>query len=105
MASATPENDEVELISMWVAPEARRGGAATALIDTIVAWALDEGASRVALAVRSDNASAIDLYKACGFVEVGQSHNSQPGSPERRMVRTLRSRSVPGSAQMGRRIR
>jgi ribosomal protein S18 acetylase RimI-like enzyme len=91
MASATsPQGGEVELISMWVAPDSRRSGVATALIEAIGEWALAEGAIRVALDVRDDNMSAIDLYTACGFVDVGRSHNSGPDSPERRMVRLLR---------------
>jgi ribosomal protein S18 acetylase RimI-like enzyme len=90
MASATsPANDEVEVISMWVAPEARRSGVATALIAAIGTWAFDEGATRLALDVRDDNVSAIDCYTASGFVHVGQSHNSQPDAPERRMLRLL----------------
>lgn len=91
MASArSPDNGAVELISMWVAPEARRSGVATALIEAIVAWALAKGASLVALDVREDNIAAIDLYRACGFVDVGESQNSEPDATERRMVRLLR---------------
>jgi ribosomal protein S18 acetylase RimI-like enzyme len=91
MASATsPESDEVELISMWVAPEARKIGVATALIEAIAEWALAEGAARVALDVRDDNMIAIALYRACGFVDVGRSQNSEPDAPERRMLRVLR---------------
>jgi ribosomal protein S18 acetylase RimI-like enzyme len=91
MASATsPENDEVELISMWVAPEARKSGVATALIEAIVRWASAEGVARVALDVRDDNLAAIALYRACGFADAGQSPNSEPGAPERRMLRSLR---------------
>jgi len=91
MASATsPENEEVELISMWVAPEARKAGVATALIEAVVEWACDEGVARVALDVRDDNATAIALYRACGFVDAGRSLNSEPGAPERRMLRALR---------------
>lgn len=90
MASGrSPDNDEVELISMWVAPDARRRGVATALIDAIAAWALDKGAARIALDVRDDNTAAIDLYKACAFVDVGESDNSEHDAPERRMVRLL----------------
>lgn len=91
MVSATsPDQGEVELISMWVAPEARRRGVGTTLIEAIVAWAHDEGAIRVALDVRDDNTSAVDLYRSCGFVDVEQSEGSPPDFPERRMVRILR---------------
>jgi ribosomal protein S18 acetylase RimI-like enzyme len=90
MVSATPlEDDLVELISMWVAPEARRTGVAKALIDETIGWARDEGASQVALDVRENNVSALALYRACGFVDVGESPNLGPDTPERRMSRRL----------------
>lgn len=90
MASATsPENKEIEIISVWVAPEARRGGLATALVAALVSWARQQEVARVALDVREDNINAIDLYRQCGFVDVGRSPNSAPDAPERRMLRVL----------------
>jgi ribosomal protein S18 acetylase RimI-like enzyme len=90
MASATsPDNKEIEVISMWVAPEARRIGVGTALIAAIVSWALDQDVVRVVLDVREGNSSAIDLYRRCRFADVGQSPNSDRDAPERRMVRVL----------------
>ena len=92
MGSATsPVDDEIELISMWVAPEARGRGVGAALIEAIVVWALEHHVSRVALDVREDNISAINLYKRLGFVDVGLALNSEGDAPERRMLRLLRS--------------
>src|SRR5581483_9471203 len=48
LVGATPDNDsEVAwLISMWVAPEARRHGVGSALIDALIDWA-ETAASRI----------------------------------------------------------
>lgn len=91
MASATsPVDDEIEVISMWVAPEARGRAVGAALIEAIVVWALEQRVSRVALDVRETNVSAINLYKRPGFVDVGLPPDSGPDAPERRMLRLLR---------------
>jgi len=60
--------DEPELISMWVAPEARRGGVGRALVETVVAEARGRP---VRLRVMADNAAAIAFYEGCGFVLTG----------------------------------
>jgi ribosomal protein S18 acetylase RimI-like enzyme len=91
MASATaPENGEVGLISMWVAPSARSRGVGAALIEAIADRAGAEGATRVALDVRQANRFAIGLYERSGFVDVGWSSGAGGRFPERRMVRELR---------------
>ena len=90
MASATaPANGDVELISMWVSPDARGNGAGDALIDEIAEWARRQGASRLVLAVRVDNDRALALYARNGFVEVGTSADRDDRFPELSMVRTL----------------
>ena len=45
----------VDLISMWVAPEARRHGAARALIEAVVDWARDAGHDELQLWVTEVN--------------------------------------------------
>ncbi|NUR15094.1 MAG: GNAT family N-acetyltransferase [Dermatophilaceae bacterium] len=71
VASGQPVGrDEVELISMWVAPAARGLGAARALIDAVVDWARAQDRSTF-LMVRSDNARARVAYERAGFVDVG----------------------------------
>jgi ribosomal protein S18 acetylase RimI-like enzyme len=90
MASATsPVDDEIELISIWVAPEARGLGIGAALIEAIVAWAREQRVFRVALDVGEHNMSAILLYKRLGFADVGLAPNSEGDAPERRMLRLL----------------
>lgn len=84
--------DEVELISMWVAPSARGQGIGDALIDALTAYAIEHGAGRVLLAVRETNRQAIALYQRHGFVDAGLIEDQAGGSePERRMVRMIRT--------------
>ncbi len=82
-------DDEVELISMWVAPDARGRGIGDALIEAVARWAAEQGVSRVALAVREHNAPAIALYRHNGFGDDGPSRWDPV--TERRMVRPLHS--------------
>ncbi len=60
--------DIAELQRIAVTPAVRRTGVASALLDASVALA--EGADRMLLEVRADNAGALAFYAAHGFVEV-----------------------------------
>jgi GNAT superfamily N-acetyltransferase len=74
MARGAPHderNDTADLISMWVAPEARRGGVGSSLIEAVAAWARAEGFQRLLLDVADGNASAMALYTQAGFVATG----------------------------------
>ena len=75
LVSALPQDDsrdEVELVSMWVAPEARGSGAAHGLIDALVQWARERGAERVTLWVNAANPRAEHVYAREGFARVGE---------------------------------
>ena len=61
-----------ELISMWVAPEARGIGLGEALIDAVISWARAESYSRLVLEVSNENRFAIALYKRKGFQATGK---------------------------------
>ena len=61
------------VISMWVAPEARRQGIGSALLDAVVQWARAQGLTRLLLDVGEANAPAIALYTRKGFVRTGAS--------------------------------
>jgi GNAT superfamily N-acetyltransferase len=81
----------VELVSMWVSPPRRRAGIAAELVDAVVRWAHETGATIVELWVTRGNDAAVRLYEAAGFRLTGD-HQPLPSDPckhELRMRRTL----------------
>jgi GNAT superfamily N-acetyltransferase len=60
------------IFAMWVAPRARGGSAATALLHFILGWAAAEGARFVLLNVAEDNLLAHNLYLRHGFRPTGE---------------------------------
>jgi ribosomal protein S18 acetylase RimI-like enzyme len=60
------------LYAMWVAPDARGGGAGRALADAVVGWAAERGARRLTTSVTEGNAAAAALYAAAGFADTGR---------------------------------
>ncbi len=60
------------LISMWVAPEARRRGVGGVLVDAVIEWARSNGVTRLLLDVADNNAPAIELYARKGFEPNGE---------------------------------
>ncbi|HRB04824.1 MAG TPA: GNAT family N-acetyltransferase [Ilumatobacteraceae bacterium] len=67
-----PASGCVHLVSMWVAPSARRQGIGRHLIASVVTWAHGTNATDVSLWVTKGNAAAEDLYKAAGFAPTGE---------------------------------
>lgn len=61
------EEDAAELLSMWVAPEARRRGMGRMLIESVASWARTEGHHRLFLEVVATNEAALALYLHAGF--------------------------------------
>jgi len=61
----------VQLISMWVADEARGRGVARALIGEVARWALGRGSTTVVLFVQEANTPARALYTRMGFTPTG----------------------------------
>ncbi|WLB56298.1 GNAT family N-acetyltransferase [Bradyrhizobium japonicum] len=59
------------LWGMYVRPHARKSGAARRLVDAVVVHATGQ-VEQLQLAVVSENAAAIRLYTAAGFVEYGR---------------------------------
>lgn len=84
---AEPSSPVVELVSMWVAPHARRRGVAAVLVDAVRAWAVDTNATTISLWVTSGNTPAELLYSSIGFVATGevQPLPSDPSRDEARM--------------------
>jgi GNAT superfamily N-acetyltransferase len=92
MISATAPNADgaVELLSMWVAPFARGHGVGDALVNAVIAWAREQQASSVALALFEGNEWAAALYRRHGFTDAGTAPVTSAGiASERRMVRAL----------------
>ena len=59
--------DTVELVSMYVRPEARGRGVGEALVAAVARWAEAKGAKSLHLWVTEINAPARLLYQRCGF--------------------------------------
>lgn len=66
---------EAELLTLAVAPEARRQGVARALMGDFYAAATARGATVAFLEVASDNAPARALYLGDGWIEAGLRRN------------------------------
>ena len=94
MASGVPGEvpGRAELISMWVAPEARRRGVARAVISAIAAWATGSF-DVLGLTVMPDNVDARTVYERNGFVLSDEPGPTLPdGRHELVMVRDLTER-------------
>lgn len=64
--------DEAELLTIAVAPGARRHGLGRSLLDGWLAAVRARGAAQVFLEVAEDNAAARALYAAAGFEPAGR---------------------------------
>jgi ribosomal protein S18 acetylase RimI-like enzyme len=86
------DRTRAHLVSMWVSPEQRRHGLATALTQAALDWAarLAE-VHTVGLWVTESNDSARRLYEGCGFVESGERQPlpSHPRLQEIALYRTI----------------
>jgi GNAT superfamily N-acetyltransferase len=81
-----------ELVSMWVAPQARGSGAADALVQEVCAWATEDGHLTLALWVVESNAVAERVYARNGFIRSGRVQPVRDGEDtlEYEMIRLLR---------------
>jgi GNAT superfamily N-acetyltransferase len=52
---------------MRVAPDRRRTGVGTALVDAFLAWARERGANEMTVQAYAQNDSALAFYRARGF--------------------------------------
>jgi GNAT superfamily N-acetyltransferase len=92
MASGMPTRQDrvVELISMYVAPPARRRGVGDLLVRTVEQWARRRGAETLRLAVVQGNRDAWTLYQRSGFRETGEPGDLMPDGVRREHVMTKR---------------
>jgi ribosomal protein S18 acetylase RimI-like enzyme len=65
--------DCVEVNALWVAPHARRHGAARALVEAVRDWTCSLGATRLELRVTQTSYAARALYEQLGFHVVANS--------------------------------
>ena len=81
----------VELIAMFVRPQARGRGVGAALIDAVTAWARAKNATSVHLWVTETNSHALRLYERCGFTPTPERQPlpSHPSLEEIGMTRPL----------------
>lgn len=87
--------DEAEILTLCVAPEARRRGAGAALLAAAATRAAAAGAGRLFLEVAEANAAARALYAGAGFVEVGKRRGYYgPGRHALILGRNLRAVAV-----------
>jgi ribosomal-protein-alanine N-acetyltransferase len=63
-------HDELHVLNVAVAPEARRRGVGRAVLDRVESIGREQGARVAMLEVRRSNAPAIALYRAGGYREV-----------------------------------
>ena len=63
--------DEAEIITIGVAPDARRTGIAAALLGIIEGDLKKRGVKHIFLEVAADNAPARSLYQGNGYTEIG----------------------------------
>lgn len=63
--------DEAEIITIGVAPDARRGGIAAAMLGIMEGDLKKRGVKKIFLEVAADNAGARALYERNGYVQSG----------------------------------
>jgi ribosomal protein S18 acetylase RimI-like enzyme len=77
---------EVQLVSLWVDPDARGRGVARSLIRAVASWARDRGARRVVLFVQEANEPGRALYLKAGFRPTGDRKPVGAGRPGFKLV-------------------
>jgi ribosomal-protein-alanine N-acetyltransferase len=82
-------HDEVHVLNVAVALEARRRGVARVLMDEAAARGRRAGARLATLEVRRSNAAAITLYRTLGYREVGLRPNYYVDEGEDAIVMVL----------------
>ena len=84
--------DERAVVAMWVHPDHRRAGVASALLEAVRTWAHTDGATSLTLWVTRTNDAAGTLYRRIGFTPTGESQPlpSNPSLTEEKMVLDLR---------------
>ena len=80
---------ECYIDNVAVFPQARRMGAASALLQDMTCWAKQNGCSFISLEVRPSNTGAIALYQKFGFAEAGRRKRFYRDPDEDGLILTL----------------
>ena len=78
--------DETDMMNIAVHPDCRRKGIAAALITELVSRLKARGSRALRLEVRESNFSAIALYKAMGFTQLGLRKNYYRNPKENALI-------------------
>ena len=78
--------DETDMMNIAVHPDCRRKGIAAALITELVSRLKARGSRVLRLEVRESNFSAIALYKAMGFTQLGLRKNYYRNPKENALI-------------------
>jgi ribosomal-protein-alanine N-acetyltransferase len=87
--------DEAEILTIGVAPEARRLGVGRGLLAAAMRRAASAGAAAMFLEVASTNTPARALYENAGFVRVGRRARYYPNGGDALVLRA--DLAAPGS--------
>jgi ribosomal-protein-alanine N-acetyltransferase len=86
---------EAEVLTLAVAPEARRQGLGRALVQRFLAEAGRRGAADAFLEVAADNPAAEALYLACGFTLRGRRRAYYHGPAGQQIDALVLGRAIP----------
>jgi ribosomal protein S18 acetylase RimI-like enzyme len=95
------DGDWLGLFAMATLPEARRRGAALAVLRAAAAYGLEHGAQRAYLQVERGNEAALSLYARAGFREVYTVPRQDLRGPRKFLNRSGRMGSGPRSRGVG----
>ena len=90
--------DEAEILTLAVAPPARRQGRGRALLEAAFAEMAARAAAKVFLEVSTANTGARALYAAVGFTEVGRRRRYYHDGADALLMRRDLALSRPGAA-------
>ena len=90
---------EAEILSLGVAPQARRRGVASLLLGAATAAAAAVGADRAVLEVAVDNTAAVALYRRCGWAEFGRRRGYYRRAGGQRIDALVMAKKVAGAEQ------
>ena len=77
---------ETDMMNIAVRPDCRRKGVAAALITELICRLKGQGSHILRLEVRESNATAIALYKAMGFTQLGLRKNYYRNPKENALI-------------------